>query len=100
MEIIMRDNETQKLEEVILTPEQQQKRLDKLNKEDAKYDDLAEMIEKEMEDTDKNEEKAPKIGLSTGFDAPKTDVARPTAFIVLYSQMIGRGLRGQQLEGR
>ena len=34
--------------------------------------------------------------LSTGFDAPKIDVvfiSRPTMSIVLYSQMIGRGLR-------
>jgi DNA repair protein RadD len=40
--------------------------------------------------------------LSTGFDAPKTDVifiARPTASIVLYSQMIGRGLRGPEIGG-
>jgi DNA repair protein RadD len=40
--------------------------------------------------------------LSTGFDAPKTDVvfiARPTKSIVLYSQMIGRGLRGPVLGG-
>ncbi len=40
--------------------------------------------------------------LSTGFDAPKTDVvfiARPTKSIVLYSQMIGRGLRGQAIGG-
>lgn len=40
--------------------------------------------------------------LSTGFDAPKTDVvfiARPTASIVLYSQMIGRGLRGPAIGG-
>ncbi|MEQ8470613.1 MAG: DEAD/DEAH box helicase [Marinoscillum sp.] len=40
--------------------------------------------------------------LSTGFDAPKTDVvfiARPTRSIVLYSQMIGRGLRGQAIGG-
>jgi len=40
--------------------------------------------------------------LSTGFDAPKTDVvfiARPTASIVLYSQMIGRGLRGPNIGG-
>ena len=35
--------------------------------------------------------------LSTGFDEPKTDcivIARPTFSVVLYSQMIGRGLRG------
>ena len=35
--------------------------------------------------------------LSTGFDEPKIDcivIARPTFSIVLYSQMIGRGLRG------
>jgi DNA repair protein RadD len=40
--------------------------------------------------------------LSTGFDAPKTDVvfiARPTGSIVLYSQMIGRGLRGPAIGG-
>jgi DNA repair protein RadD len=40
--------------------------------------------------------------LSTGFDAPKTDVvfiARPTQSIVLYSQMIGRGLRGPAIGG-
>lgn len=40
--------------------------------------------------------------LSTGFDAPKTDVvfiSRPTASIVLYSQMLGRGLRGPAIGG-
>jgi len=40
--------------------------------------------------------------LSTGFDAPKTDlifIARPTSSIVLYSQMIGRGLRGPAIGG-
>ena len=40
--------------------------------------------------------------LSTGFDAPKTEVvfiARPTNSIVLYSQMIGRGLRGPAIGG-
>lgn len=40
--------------------------------------------------------------LSTGFDVPKLDVvfiARPTASIVLYSQMIGRGLRGPAIGG-
>lgn len=40
--------------------------------------------------------------LSTGFDAPKTDlvfIARPTKSIVLYSQMIGRGLRGPAVGG-
>lgn len=40
--------------------------------------------------------------LSTGFDAPLTDVvfiARPTNSIVLYSQMIGRGLRGPAIGG-
>lgn len=40
--------------------------------------------------------------LSTGFDAPKTDVvfiSRPTRSIVLYSQMIGRGLRGIAIGG-
>jgi DNA repair protein RadD len=40
--------------------------------------------------------------LSTGFDAPQTDVvfiSRPTNSIVLYSQMIGRGLRGPAIGG-
>lgn len=40
--------------------------------------------------------------LTTGFDAPKTDVvfiARPTTSVVLYGQMIGRGLRGPKLGG-
>lgn len=40
--------------------------------------------------------------LSTGFDAPNTDVvfiSRPTASVVLYSQMIGRGLRGPKIGG-
>lgn len=41
--------------------------------------------------------------LSTGFDAPKVDcvfLARPTASVVLYSQMIGRGLRGPEIGGK
>jgi len=40
--------------------------------------------------------------LTTGFDAPKTDVvfiARPTTSPVLYHQMVGRGLRGPKLRG-
>ncbi|MCY4641126.1 MAG: DEAD/DEAH box helicase [Gammaproteobacteria bacterium] len=40
--------------------------------------------------------------LTTGFDAPNIDtviVARPTTSIVLYSQMIGRGLRGEAMHG-
>jgi DNA repair protein RadD len=40
--------------------------------------------------------------LSTGFDAPKTDVvfiSRPTASLVLHSEMIGRGLRGPTVGG-
>lgn len=40
---------------------------------------------------------------STGFDAPKTDavfIARPTQSVVLYSQMIGRGLRGPSIGGK
>ncbi len=40
--------------------------------------------------------------LSTGFDAPKADVvfiSRPTTSVVLYSQMIGRGLRGPAVGG-
>jgi superfamily II DNA or RNA helicase len=40
--------------------------------------------------------------LTTGFDAPKTSaviIARPTTSIVLYSQMIGRALRGVRVGG-
>ena len=40
--------------------------------------------------------------LSTGFDAPNTDtifISRPTNSAVLYSQMIGRGLRGPAIGG-
>ena len=40
--------------------------------------------------------------LSTGFDAPLVDcvfIARPTASVVLYSQIIGRGLRGPAIGG-
>jgi DNA repair protein RadD len=40
--------------------------------------------------------------LSTGFDAPNVSVVmitRPTTSIVLYSQMLGRGLRGQKMGG-
>ena len=40
--------------------------------------------------------------LTTGFDAPKIDavvIARPTTSVVLYSQMIGRGLRGSRSGG-
>lgn len=40
--------------------------------------------------------------LTTGFDAPNTDevfISRPTNSVVLYSQMIGRGLRGTTIGG-
>lgn len=40
--------------------------------------------------------------LTTGFDAPNTEavvIARPTTSVVLYSQMIGRGLRGVNMGG-
>src|SRR5207249_10457053 len=40
--------------------------------------------------------------LSTGFDAPNVGcvvIARPTTSIVLYSQMVGRGLRGERVGG-
>lgn len=40
--------------------------------------------------------------LTTGFDAPKTNVAfiaRPTSSVVLYSQMIGRAARGPRAGG-
>jgi superfamily II DNA or RNA helicase len=41
--------------------------------------------------------------LTTGFDAPKIDVVfigRPTMSVVLYSQMVGRGLRGPAIGGK
>jgi len=40
--------------------------------------------------------------LTTGFDAPKTScvvIARPTKSLVLYSQMVGRGMRGESVGG-
>ncbi|WP_386059683.1 DEAD/DEAH box helicase [Thalassobacillus hwangdonensis] len=40
--------------------------------------------------------------LTTGFDAPKTDhllITRPTSSIILYEQMVGRGLRGPRFGG-
>jgi len=40
--------------------------------------------------------------LSTGFDAPNVRtiiITRPTSSVVLYSQMIGRGLRGPKMGG-
>lgn len=40
--------------------------------------------------------------LTTGFDAPKTNVAviaRPTQSVVLYSQMVGRAARGKEAGG-
>lgn len=40
--------------------------------------------------------------LTTGFDAPNTNavvITRPTASLVLYSQMIGRGIRGIEVGG-
>jgi len=40
--------------------------------------------------------------LTTGFDAPKTSaalIARPTSSLVLYSQMVGRAIRGPKAGG-
>jgi len=40
--------------------------------------------------------------LTTGFDAPKTSatlIARPTKSLVLYSQMVGRAIRGPKQGG-
>ena len=40
--------------------------------------------------------------LTTGFDAPNIEaviIARPTTSVVLYSQMVGRGLRGANVGG-
>jgi DNA repair protein RadD len=40
--------------------------------------------------------------LTTGFDAPKTSgaiIARPTLSLVLYSQMVGRAIRGEKAGG-
>ena len=39
---------------------------------------------------------------TAGFDAPKIDavvIARPTTSVVLYGQMIGRGMRGPEING-
>nr|WP_251030287.1 DEAD/DEAH box helicase [Bacillus sp. ISL-35] len=55
----------------------------------------------------KNDENVPKIlcnygVLTTGFDAPKTSAAvigRPTLSLVLYSQMVGRAIRGVKAGG-
>jgi superfamily II DNA or RNA helicase len=40
--------------------------------------------------------------LTTGFDAPKTEciaISRPTTSVVLYEQIVGRGLRGPKFNG-
>jgi superfamily II DNA or RNA helicase len=40
--------------------------------------------------------------LTTGFDAPRTSaavIARPTRSLVLYSQMVGRAIRGEKTGG-
>lgn len=40
--------------------------------------------------------------LTTGFDAPRTSaalIARPTKSLVLYSQMVGRAIRGAKAGG-
>ncbi|MBT3511050.1 MAG: DEAD/DEAH box helicase [Nitrospina sp.] len=40
--------------------------------------------------------------LTTGFDAPRTNavvITRPTGSLVLYSQMLGRGIRGPKMGG-
>lgn len=40
--------------------------------------------------------------LTTGFDAPKTNIAviaRPTSSVLLYSQMVGRAARGERVGG-
>lgn len=55
----------------------------------------------------KDEDEQPKIlcnygVLTTGFDAPKTSaalIARPTNSLVLYSQMVGRAMRGERSGG-
>lgn len=55
----------------------------------------------------KDDEDVPKIlcnfgVLTTGFDAPKTSAAlitRPTSSLVLYSQMVGRAMRGTSAGG-
>ena len=60
------------------------------------------IIEMYKEDTDE-----PRIicnfgVLTTGFDAPKTTavlIARPTKSLVLYSQMVGRAIRGPKVGG-
>ena len=75
---------------------------------------LAESITSEMMNADREEAikkfKAGEIQvlvnfgvLTTGFDAPNIKaviIARPTLSVVLYSQMIGRGLRGPAMGGQ
>lgn len=59
-------------------------------------------LRKEFIDDFKNDDKQTKVlcnygVLTTGFDAPKTSAAiigRPTTSLVLYSQMVGRAIRG------
>lgn len=65
------------------------------------------LLRREIIDDFKNDEATPKIicnygVLTTGFDAPKTSAAiigRPTISLVLYSQMIGRAIRGKNAGG-
>lgn len=62
---------------------------------------------KEIIDSYKDTEIQPKVLcnygiLTTGFDAPQTSaaiIARPTFSLVLYSQMIGRAIRGSKVGG-
>jgi len=40
--------------------------------------------------------------LTTGFDAPKTNyivICRPTTSVILYEQIVGRGMRGPKFRG-
>ena len=62
----------------------------------------SQIIQEYKADTDKEMILCSVNILTTGFDAPKTSavvIARPTKSLVLYSQMIGRAIRGEKVNG-
>jgi superfamily II DNA or RNA helicase len=62
----------------------------------------ARIIEDFKDDTDETKVLCNYGVLTTGFDAPKTSaavIARPTLSLVLYSQMVGRAIRGIRAGG-
>ena len=62
----------------------------------------AEIIQKYKNDTDETMILCNVNILTAGFDAPRTSavvIARPTKSLVMYSQMIGRAIRGEKVGG-